>query len=77
MGLVARVVPHAELERGVAETIEQIRQTAPHARMSVKRDINRNLPGIDLGMFTDSLVSEEVAEGFAAFIEKRKPRWTP
>jgi enoyl-CoA hydratase/carnithine racemase len=77
MGLVARVVPHAELERGVAETIEQIRQTAPHARMSVKRGINRNLPGIDLEMFTDSLASEEVAEGFAAFIEKRKPRWTP
>jgi enoyl-CoA hydratase/carnithine racemase len=77
MGLVARVVPHAELERGVAETIERIRQTAPHARTSVKRDINRNLPPVDLGMFTDSLASVEVAEGFAAFIEKRKPHWRP
>jgi enoyl-CoA hydratase/carnithine racemase len=77
MGLVARVVPHGEFERGVAETIEQIRQTAPCARASTKRDINRNLPRIDLGIFTDSLASEEVAEGFAAFIEKRKPRWRP
>jgi len=77
MGLVARVVPHAELERGIAETIGQIRLTAPSARTSVKRDINRNLPQIDLGIFTDSLASEEVAEGFAAFIEKRKPHWRP
>jgi enoyl-CoA hydratase/carnithine racemase len=77
MGLVARVVPHAEFDRGVAETIEQIRRTAPRARTSVKRDVNRNLPRIDLGMFTDSLASAEVAEGFAAFIEKRTPHWRP
>ena len=76
MGLVARVVPHAELDRRVAETITQIRQTAPLARKFVKRDINRGLPPIDLEMFTDSLASEEVAEGFRAFIEKRKPRWS-
>jgi enoyl-CoA hydratase/carnithine racemase len=77
MGLVARVVPHAEFPRGVAETVEQIRQTAPRARTSVKRDINRKLPQIDLRMFTDSLASAEVAEGFAAFIEKRTPHWRP
>jgi enoyl-CoA hydratase/carnithine racemase len=75
IGLVSRVVPHAEFERAVAETVSAIRQTAPGARKSVKRDINRGLPRIDLEMFGDSLASEEVAEGFRAFTEKRKPGW--
>ena len=75
IGLVSRVVPHAEFERAVSETVAAIRQTAPGARKSVKRDINRGLPPIDLEMFTDSLASAEVAEGFRAFIEKRKPSW--
>ena len=69
------MVPHAEFERAVTETVAAIRQTAPGARKSVKRDINRGLPPIDLEMFTDSLASAEVAEGFRAFIEKRKPSW--
>ena len=75
MGLIARVVPHAALQAAVAETVAAIRQTAPGARKSVKRDIHRGLPPVDLEMFTDSLASEEVAEGFRAFIEKRKPSW--
>jgi enoyl-CoA hydratase/carnithine racemase len=75
IGLVSRVVPQAEFERAVIETVAAIRQTAPGARKSVKRDINRGLPPIDLEMFTDSLASAEVAEGFRAFIEKRKPSW--
>jgi enoyl-CoA hydratase/carnithine racemase len=77
MGLVSRVVPHAAFDAAVAETIALVRETAPLARRGVKRDINRNLPRIDLEMFTDSLASPEVAEGFAAFTEKRKPRWAP
>jgi len=75
MGLVARVVPHDDLAAAVADTVAAIRQTAPKARKNVKRDINRSLPPIDLGMFADSLASEEVQEGFRAFIEKRKPGW--
>jgi enoyl-CoA hydratase/carnithine racemase len=75
MGLVAKAVPHAELTRAVAEVIAQIRQTAPVARGRLKRDVNRGLPPIDLGMFTDSLASEEFAEGLRAFTEKRPPRW--
>jgi len=75
IGLVSRVVPQADFERAVAETISAIRQTAPGARSSVKRDINRGLPRIDLEMFADSLASDEVAEGFRAFIEKRSPAW--
>src|SRR5262245_3009677 len=77
MGLVSRVVPHADLEAAVAETIGWIRQTAPGARTALKRDLNRVLPRIDLEMFADSLRGAEVAEGFKAFVEKRPASWSP
>ena len=47
----------------------------PRARTLLKRDINRHLPAIDIPMFVESLASDEVREGFAAFVEKRPPRW--
>ena len=75
MGLVARVVPHDELEGAVAETVGWVRQTAPGARRALKRDLNRQLPPIDFTMFAESLASDEVREGFAAFVEKRPPAW--
>jgi len=75
MGLVSRVVPHADLETAVAETIAEIRRTGPRARAALKRDLNRQLPTIDFPMFVESLASDEVREGFAAFVEKRPPRW--
>jgi enoyl-CoA hydratase/carnithine racemase len=75
MGLISRVVPHAQLDAAVSETIDWIRQTGPRARTALKRDLNRQLPVIDYPMFAESLASEEVREGFAAFVEKRPPRW--
>jgi len=75
MGLVARVVPPAQLEAAVADIIARVRETAPHARTALKRDLNRQLPSIDFAMFTTSLASDEVREGFAAFVEKRPPAW--
>ena len=76
MGLVSRVVPQAGLEAALEEMIAQVRQTGPEARTAIKRDLNRQLPTIDFGMFTASLASDEVREGFAAFVEKRPPEWT-
>ena len=77
MGLVSRVVPHPELDAAVAETVGWIRQTGPRARTALKRDLNRQLPPIDLPMFAESLASDEVREGFQAFVEKRAPAWSP
>jgi enoyl-CoA hydratase/carnithine racemase len=77
MGLVSRVVAHDGLEAAVAETIDAIRQTAPRARTALKRDLNRQLPPVDFPMFAESLAGDEVREGFAAFVEKRPPRWAP
>jgi enoyl-CoA hydratase/carnithine racemase len=76
MGLVARVVPHAQLETAVTDMIERVRETGPRARAALKQDLNRQLPAIDFTMFTASLASDEVREGFAAFVEKRLPAWT-
>jgi len=76
MGLVSRVVPHDQLDAAVVETIDWVRQTGPRARTALKRDFNRHLPTIDFPMFAESLASDEVREGFAAFVEKRPPRWT-
>ena len=75
MGIVSRVVPHAELEARVEETVRWIRQTAPRARTMLKRDLNRQLPPIDMPMFAESLAGDEVREGFAAFVAKRPPAW--
>lgn len=75
MGLVSRVVPHEQLAAAVDETIGWVRQTAPRARTLLKRDLNRQLPGIDMPMFAESLAGDEVREGFAAFVGKRPPNW--
>ncbi len=76
MGLVSRVVPHERLSPAVDETIGWVRQTGPRARTALKRDLNRQLPTIDHAMFAESLASDEVREGFAAFVAKRPPSWT-
>jgi enoyl-CoA hydratase/carnithine racemase len=75
IGLVARVLPHAELAPHVEWILEQIRLTGPSARAAVKQDMNRRLPPFDMTMFSASLRSSEVTEGFRAFVEKRPPRW--
>jgi enoyl-CoA hydratase/carnithine racemase len=75
MGLVSRVVPHDELDGEVEQTIAAVRQTGPLARTALKRDLNRQLPPLDVAMFVDSLASDEVREGFTAFVEKRPARW--
>src|SRR5262249_38654781 len=69
MGLISRVVPHDQLDTAVTETIQAVRQTGPRARTALKRDINRHLPPIDFAMFAESLASEEMREGMAAFVE--------
>jgi len=62
--------------RGEIDVRREIRQTGPQARAALKRDLNRQLPAIDFPMFMASLASDEVREGFAAFVEKRPPAWT-
>lgn len=73
-GLVAEVVPHADLDSRVEWTLEQIRATGPGARAVLKRDINDRLPIGDINLFA-RVPSAEIQEGMRSFIEKRKPQW--
>lgn len=75
IGLVSRVVPREQFPDETQRLVEQVLQTAPRARTLLKRDINRHLPPIDYAMFAESLASDEVREGFAAFLDKRPPVW--
>ncbi len=76
-GLVARVVPHDELEGATASVVHDVLQAAPRARLALKRIINARYGVVDRLTFDDSIVSDEVIEGFRAFVEKRLPSWVP
>jgi enoyl-CoA hydratase/carnithine racemase len=75
IGLIARLVPHADLAAATEEVIALVRSTGPSARAALKHEMNRHLPAFDMVMFGNSIRSPEVVEGFQAFVEKRPPRW--
>ncbi|MCK9903664.1 hypothetical protein CC117_17310 [Parafrankia colletiae] len=56
----------------------EILQTAPQARMHVKRMLNERYGLIDFQTMTWALqTSPELREGMRAFMEKRSPAWIP
>jgi enoyl-CoA hydratase len=80
MGLVNRVVPHADLEAYVTDYARQIAGNAPMTVSSIKRIVAEALkdPAERDLKLCDQLVrecfeSEDYAEGRRAFAEKRKP----
>ncbi len=81
-GLVARVVPAAELIDHAMEAAEAIAATAPLAAMAAKELVNAafELP-LDQGillerrMFQLMAATEDKGEGMAAFIARREPQW--
>lgn len=75
MGLVGEVVPDAELDAKVAWALEQIANTGPAARAAIKRDINSQLRPADNALFLNAIRSPEMAEGMAAFVQKRPVDW--
>jgi enoyl-CoA hydratase/carnithine racemase len=77
LGLVARVVPHDDLRRAALDAAGELLRAAPNARNRVKSLINSRYGVIDDMSFEASLSSDEIAEGFAAFTEKRMPSWVP
>ena len=78
IGLLSRVVPHDDLRREAMEAAHQVLQTAPDARVHVKRMLNERYGSIDYQtMFWALEHSPEPREGMRAFIEKRPPAWIP
>jgi enoyl-CoA hydratase/carnithine racemase len=75
-GLVARVVPHDRLRAEVDDVLDGLAQSAPRARSALKRLLNARYGVVDRITFEESLASDEVVEGFTAFVEKRPPSWT-
>ncbi len=76
-GLVARVVPHDELEGATTDVVREVLRAAPNARVSLKRIINARYGAVDRITFEASVFGEEAIEGFRSFIEKRPPSWVP
>ena len=77
-GLISRVVPHDHLRDAVLAAAGEVLQTAPVARLHVKRMLNERYGLIDYQTMMWGLAeSPEPREGFTAFIEKRAPNWIP
>jgi len=83
MGFVSRVVPAARLERTVADYCATIAENAPLTIAAAKFAIQqwlREPPERDLAaaqtMVDVCFASEDHKEGRAAFLEKRKPRFS-
>lgn len=83
LGAVSRVVPRAELDRVVDEIVEALKAKSP-ATLMMGRDSFYGTADLDLDSALDRLqtgltavaLSEDAAEGVAAFLEKREPRWS-
>jgi enoyl-CoA hydratase/carnithine racemase len=82
-GLVSRVVPLAELIPTALEAAKKIAALSPNAVMLTKEMVNAAYEtplsqGVKLErrLFHSLFAFEDKAEGMAAFIEKRAPRFT-
>jgi enoyl-CoA hydratase len=78
IGLISRVVPHDELRDAALRAANEVLQTAPAARVHVKRMLNERYGQIDYQtMFWALDHSPEPREGMRAYMEKRAPNWLP
>jgi naphthoate synthase len=83
MGMVNRVVPHAELEKTALEWGRKINGKSPTAQRMLKYSFNL----IDDGLVGQQLfagettrlayMTDEAVEGRDSFLEKREPDWSP
>ena len=84
-GLLEAVVPDGELatavDRWFAATLQPrsasaLRHATQAARLSLVRHVSAVLPDLERLYLADLMSTRDAAEGIAAFLEKREPRWT-
>jgi len=81
MGMVNKVVPHAELEKECIAWAEQMMQHSPVALRMIKMGLNAELDGeAGIQQLAGDCTAlyymlDEAQEGGRAFLEKRKPDW--
>jgi cyclohexa-1,5-dienecarbonyl-CoA hydratase len=84
-GLVEFVVPAAGLPADVdrwfdlhlaSRSAAALRHAAAAARLSLKTRVRELLPELERLYLKDLMKTADAAEGIAAFLEKRSPRWT-
>jgi enoyl-CoA hydratase len=77
MGFVNKVVLHDELEPAVSELCEEIKLCAPLSQNYTKEYLRRDIR--EIGQlwepFYSLFHSDDVIEGFTAWMEKRDPEW--
>ncbi len=83
MGLVSEIVPDAEVEQRAIAMAVQIAELPPLAIEQAKESVLRGMDAsLDTGLALETKAiqilfsSQDQKEGMAAFIEKRKPRFT-
>lgn len=82
LGIVTRVVPAANLDVALDETVNQLRSKSPAALALGKSsfyamegmDVDTALDHLHIGLTAVSF-TEDATEGVAAFLEKRDPIW--
>jgi enoyl-CoA hydratase len=82
LGVVSRVVPAADLDGAVDETVKALLQASP-AVLALGKDAFYAVTDMDFDTALDHLhagltavaMTEDAAEGIAAFLEKRDPEW--
>jgi len=82
-GLVAKVVPSAELGQALEATLDDLRRASPLImRMNVRmlkrlagRPFAEALPTAEEAFLRELMATEDVREGIASFFEKRRPQW--
>lgn len=82
LGALTRVVSRGQLDTAVDEVVDALASASPAALMLGKDSFN-NMADVSLdtaldrlqGGLTEIMLTEDAAEGLAAFVEKRKPEW--